>query len=187
MNLPDRTEIPFSRRKTALILVGGLLFVAAGAWLLSPYAPPPRARRFRTTQEQVQLLGLSVVVLFGVAAAFAARKLFDRRPALELGPAGLLARSSALAVGLVPWTDIAGFKVFELRGQRMVVVLVHDQAPYLARGGLLARAMRRANAAMCGSPITFASSSMRIDFDRLLELVQAYHAHYGAGAARASR
>ncbi len=187
MNLPDRTEIPFSRRKTALLLAGGLLLVAAGAWLLSPYAPPPRARGFFSTPERVKVLGLFAVVLFGAAAAFAARKLFDRRPALELGPAGLLARSSALAVGLVPWSDIAGFKVFEVRGQRMIVVLVHDPAPYLARGGPLARAMRRANAAMCGSPITFASSSMRIDFDRLLELVQAYHSHYGTGAARVSR
>lgn len=184
MSVDDERVIELSRVKIGLMIAGSLLFIAAGAWFLmasddgslvttlSRFVPP----------WFVHGLGL-VTALFGAAGAvYGIRKSFDRKPGLTLSPAGLVDNSSAVAAGFIPWSEVTGLGTFEIQGQKMLVVHVTDPARYIERGSALKRALNRANAGMCGSPIVISSNALRIPFDELRNEVAAYVSRYAAKA-----
>jgi hypothetical protein len=87
--------------------------------------------------------------------------------------------SSAVAAGLIPWSEITGLGTFELHRQKMLVIHVADPDKYVGRGNALRRAVNRANTTLCGSPIAIASNVLQIPFDELREEVAAYLSRYG--------
>jgi AraC-like DNA-binding protein len=81
---------------------------------------------------------------------------------------------------LIPWTDIAGFKVYQVQRQKFLVVLLLDPEKYLARSNPVARTLKRMSLKMSGSPITISSNSLQINFDSLTNLCSEYFQRYGS-------
>ena len=161
-----------------LLVAGGIAFVLIGLWMLG--GPPQLARYDRML---VQGIALADIVFFAAASAMGMRKLFDRRPGLELTPEGFIDNSSGVSVGLVPWAEVTGLGVWELGAARTIVLAVRDPEKYVARGGPLRRRVNRANLHLCGSPVVVSSASLQIGFDELLELFKAYLARHGGRMA----
>jgi hypothetical protein len=126
----------------------------------------------------VRAVGVAGVLAFGYTTVFGVRKSFDRKPGLVLSPTGLVDNASAVAAGFIPWSEVTGLGVFEMQGQRMLVIHVADPERYVAMGGALKRAMNRANAGMCGSPVVISANALRISFDELQREVAAYASRY---------
>jgi hypothetical protein len=180
MSVDEERVIALSRAKLALTTAGALLMAAAGVWFfvasddgslvttLGRFVPP----------WVVHALGLAAA-LFGTAGAvYGVRKSFDREPGLTLGPRGLVDNSSAVAAGVIPWSEITGLDTFEMHNQKMLVVHV-GPAKYVERGSALKRALNRANMGMCGSPIVISSNALQIPFDELRNELAAYLSRYG--------
>jgi hypothetical protein len=177
-------RIAMSREKLSAMMAGCLVCLGAGLRMmrmtdadtrigdLPPLFPAPLAHGFGV-----------LVLLFGVAiGVFCLRRFFDRRPGIVLSAAGLEDRSSATAVGLVPWREITAIREFRLAGQRMLVIEVVDVARYLRRASLPMRLLHRANAALCGSPVVISSNGLAIGFDELHERLRAFRAQFGGRA-----
>ena len=185
MTVENERVIPLSRAKLAMTIAGALLFVAAGAWFfmasdegslvttLGRFVPP----------WVVHGLGIAAA-LFGVAGVvYGVMKSFDRKPGLTLGAAGLVDNSSAVAAGFIPWSEVRGVDTFQVHNQKMLVVHVADPARYVERGSALKRALNRANASMCGSPIVISSNALRIPFDELRKELAAYVSRYAGNTS----
>lgn len=176
----DERIIELSRGKIVLMILGSLLFVAAGAWFLlasddgslvtslSRFVPP----------WFVHGLGIAAL-LFGLAGAgYGIAKSRDRKPGLTLSSAGMVDNSSAVAAGFIPWSEVTGLDTFQINTQKMLVVHVADPQKYIERGSAIKRALNRANAGMCGSPIVISSNALQIPFDELRTVVGAYVSRY---------
>jgi hypothetical protein len=171
----QETIIPLSKRKLTWTVVG------AGAFVITAIAILAFASR-SIAMYRLVIVGAGAV-FFGLAFAFGVKRLRHMPPGLTLTPDGLLDNSNGVSIGAVRWTEVTRNTVSSISTTRFLVFHVRDPAPYFARGNVLQRMGKRANAAMVGSPVTLASVALDIPFDELHRLVQAYFQKYGTQAA----
>lgn len=157
-----------SRVKLVMLTLGSLGFVALGVWMVTV------ADTHRGIPTPV--IGIASIVFFGACAVFGIRSLLDRTPGMVLRADGFEDRSSGVAVGFVPWSDVRELAMFRMRGQRFIAVHVVNPAVYEARGSALQRAAHRATTRMCGTPITISTNALRISCDELMRLVTSFMA-----------
>jgi hypothetical protein len=177
MTSSDETTVPVSKRKVLLLIVGAIGFVALGLWMFQLDAEWIESQRRFNSPTLVHSIGVAAMVFFGVATVAGVRKLFDSKPGLVLSSVGVLIDSSS--AGLIPWSDITRFDTYVIQKQKLLVVKLVAPEKYLRAGGFLRQAANRANMGMLGSPIAIASSTLKISFDELVTLCDAYLAKYG--------
>lgn len=187
MEPADETIIETSVTKLVLLVLGSCAFVAAGAWLLSLDAEEIRSGRsfhlFFNNPTAVRGLGLAAILFFGSCGVYGLFKMFDKRPGLVFSSAGIVDNASAAAAGFIPWSDVTGAHVYEMRGQKMLVIGLRDPQKYTDRGNALRRALNRANSGMSGSPVSISPVALKVGFAELVALFDRYHRKYGAPSA----
>jgi len=177
MSPSDERIIPLSKAKLLLLLVGACVFIALGIWMLQIGPEGMRSPRFKVAF--MHGIGLASIVFFGLCGLVGLRKLFETKPGLVLNSTGILDNSSGISAGFVPWSDIAGFGIFQVQTIRTLVIEVIDPDKYANRGGAIQRALKKANVRLCGSPVAISSNALKIDFDELLQLCNDYLTKYG--------
>lgn len=178
MSLPERS-IALSKGKIIGLLVAGLAFVVLGViLLLRDPAEIASGGRFNNPI-LVHTVGWLSIAFFGLCSVIALRKLFDHKPGLQLSAAGLQDNSSGIAAGLIPWPHIAAIAPYQISGQRMLVVMLHEPEPYIERGSAFRRKQNRANHKLCGSPVSISTNSLKIGYGELQQLLEQYLAAYG--------
>ena len=118
-------------------LLGSLVFVAAGGWLLASGS---------VLQAVAGVLGLA---FFGPMAAWFAVTLLRRRPALVVDERGVTDHSSPVAAGFLPWSQVR----WVAGGGAYVQLGLHRPEVVLARLGPLARLLVQANARVAGGVV----------------------------------
>ena len=182
MTTSDETIVPVSRRKVLLLIVGAIGFVALGFWMFQLDSAWIESQRRFNSPTLVHSIGVVAMVFFAAGAVAGTRKLFDSKPGLVLSSAGMLIASAS--TGLIPWSDVARFDACVIQKQKLLVVKLVAPEKYLRAGGFLRQAAQRANMGMVGSPIAIASSTLKINFDELVTLCDAYLAKYGNARAQ---
>lgn len=175
----DKKIIELSKKKIFLIILGSCAFVALGIWLYSLDAATIRALRRFNNPVLVHGIGLVSIVFFGLCGLYALIKLFDKKPGLVFSNSGIVDNASGVSAGLIPWSEVTGSEIFEVQKQKMLIIKVRNPQKYIERGGLLKRAMNKANYKMCGSPIAISSNALKINFSELLALFNRYQQKYG--------
>ncbi len=182
MNISDEMKIDLSKKKCLLYIVGSAVFVVLGFWLLSLDSEAIRPLRLFLSPILVHGIGWAGVVFFGLCGIVGVRKLFDKRPGLRFTKTGLIDNSSGVSVGLIPWSDILGTEIYRIQRQRILLVKVANPEKYIETGGPLKRWAKKANFKMYGSPISISSNALKIDFDKLVDVFNAYISRYGVNA-----
>lgn len=175
----NKTIIELSKKKISLHILLAGAFVALGAWLYSLDAEFIQSMRRFNSPLFVHSIGLATMILFGIFGGFTTWKLFDKKPGLELDSFGIIDNASALAAGLIPWTDVVDTGIYEVQKQKMLVIQVRDPDKYIKRGSPLKRLLVQANHKICGSPIVISSSALKIDFNELISLFDRHREKYG--------
>lgn len=174
----DELVIELSKGKAILMILGSFGFVAVGYWLFSMDAATMKGAP-SDDPFLVHGVGLAGMVLFSLSGIFGIRKLFDKRPGLVLNSAGIIDNSSALAAGFIPWSEITGAAIYEVRRQKMLIIKVRNPEEFIQRGNVLQQAVVKINSKMSGSPIAITSNTLKIDFPKLLSTFEQYHRKYG--------
>jgi hypothetical protein len=176
----DVVTIRASKAKLIALGVTALMFILMGVWLYE--LPPGHFGHLGPLGHvyAVRAVAVAGMVFFGCAGAFAFVKYFDTAPALTIDGRGLRDRSSAVAVGFVPWHDVAGVKEYGLLGQRFVVVMLREPDKYSGALAPWLRPIARINTRMCGSPVILAPTALELEFAQLYRLVEAGLAKYRA-------
>ncbi|HUQ11722.1 MAG TPA: STM3941 family protein [Steroidobacteraceae bacterium] len=176
--MTDQLVIRTSRKKLAFLCLMSLAFVAAGIWMLTRDDASIHEMRSLNDPLLFHAVGAAVALLFAAGAVLFVRKAFDPLPGLVLSAEGITDNSSGVAAGLIPWPDISGIKVHEIRHNKFVVILLHDNEKYLQRGNAMKRSLNRANCNMVGSPIAISPGTLDIGFVELLEELEKYRKKY---------
>jgi hypothetical protein len=183
MSTNDETVIELSKGKMVLMLLGAVAFVGIGIWFLTLDAEAIRAGRsfrlFFNSPAFAYGLGVLSIVFFGGVGVFIVKKLFDIKPGLIFNREGIIDNASVASPGFIPWSEITGIDIFEINGQKMLIVMLTDPQKYADRGNFLIRKLNNANAKMSGSPIYISANTLKIAFPQLVSLFEQYHQKYG--------
>ncbi len=160
--------VPLGKRKVALLFLGSLAFVAGSIWMWSNADIQPRYPPL-----YVKGVALLAGAFFALCAIYSCVKLFDQRPGLIVDGEGIIDNSSGVAAGRIGWDEIVGLQVYQIAGQRFLTILVTDPQKYAGRGPFFTRMANAANTRMTGSPINISSSTLRLKFEDLVEMLTA--------------
>jgi hypothetical protein len=178
----DETIIEFSPAKTALGILGCIAFVAAGVWMLTldptQVASGKSFRLFFNSPTFARALGFLAIVIFGGLAIWLAKRILSPNGGIVLNSEGIIDHASSAAAGFIPWDEIRGMSVFEMSGQKMLILHVTDPQKYIEQGSALKRKLNSSNYNMCGSPISFSTKTLKANFDELQYIFERYLQKY---------
>ncbi|GAB3238287.1 hypothetical protein GCM10027346_30710 [Hymenobacter seoulensis] len=144
-----------SRKRYALLVFGGLAFVAMGVFLI--------------VKKGYWGQGLVTILFFGAGVAIGIRQYFDTRPRLQISDEGILDRT--LGVGLIPWSDITDAYVRSINQESFICLEVLDEEVYTSRLSPLKRKLARANAALGFTTLSVNLSGVDLNPEQLLEYI----------------
>jgi hypothetical protein len=152
----ERISIGSSRLKWAVMLVGGLGFVAAGVLIL---IGDPRS-----------LIGWTSVTFFGAASVLFTWQLFDARPRVVIDSRGVLDRT--LWVGLIEWEDIRDVHLKRMLGNAFLCLELRDPAKYTSRLSPVVRRMVALNRRLGFTDLSVNLVGLKADPVQVEELVR---------------
>lgn len=179
MNNNDEKVIELSKTKILFLIAVACGFVVGGLWMFQLDSAEIASQRRFNNPILAHGIGVVSIAFFGLCGLFGIKKLFDKKPGLVLNAMGIFDNSSGVAAGLIPWTEIVGFDIFEVQNQKTLVIKVLNPERYIKAGGSLNRALNRMNFKLCGSPIAITSNTLKIGFKELLDICNAYFEKYG--------
>lgn len=167
--MSDIIEIPFSKQKILLLLIGAVGFVTLGI-LFIIYSETLETRLL--SSDLIRVAGIAAIVFFGVCFVFIAMKLLDQKTGLTIDENGITDHSNATSVGLIEWKDITRIETIKVESTSILILQTNQPEKYIsrARNWLSKRAMK-ANYKMYGSPISIISGSLKIKFNDLERLI----------------
>ncbi|MDH4472782.1 MAG: STM3941 family protein [Fluviicola sp.] len=170
MKQKEHIEIPLSKTKMTLTLLGSLAFVGIGIWFL--IKPPKISNPILGNPTLIIAVGLASILFFGFVAVSIFRKLSSKNVGLIISRQGVTDNSSGVSAGLIPWTDIQEINVSQVMSQKFLLLIVRNPQEYLdnVRNPIKRTAMK-ANYKMYGSPISISAKVLDTDFDRLHQLM----------------
>ena len=166
MTNTGRIEIPLSKSKLIKNLLGSIVFVVAGLWLLI-FQPSVSNSVFNSPL--VKYGGGILAVLFGaLGIIYFSKKLTDKKPGLIIDEKGVVDNASAVAAGFIPWSDIDHIETAKVMKQEFLMLIVKNPGDYLSKQkNMLKRKSMEMNLKHYGSPITISTHGLKYDMDQL--------------------
>lgn len=171
----DQIEIPLSKIKIGLMLIGSVAIFVLGFWMIL-HIPPlhiPKIRRNFLGNRMVFLIFGVVLVLFsGVIITILIRKLLDKRPGLIINKQGITDNSSGLSDGLILWSEIEKIIVVTANQQKFIMFILNNPQDYLSKvKNRYKRKGMQLNYKIYNAPIGISANSLQISSDKLYKLL----------------
>lgn len=169
-NTARQIEIPLSKKKLLLMLIGSIGFVALGLWFI--INPPTISNPVFGNPTVIFVTGIASILFFGLCGVYIARKLPDNKPGLIIDNVGLTDNSSGVSAGQILWSDIENISVIEIHRQKLIMLQVKNPQDYIDKqtSGIKSKMMQM-NFNMYGTPLSITSNSLQIKFDELLNIL----------------
>lgn len=178
--ISNEKAIPRSKVKSVSYLLYSIFLVAFGLWIVILSYAGPEANPPYHVPLFVEACGWFSAVFGGLAASACVKNLFNREPGLILNSVGLSDKSSGFAHGFIPWADISEFYTYKVKSQQILVIVVNNPEKYINMGNAFRRGYNRFNYKLTGSPISMSSVALKISFEELLGVCNAYLSEYGS-------
>lgn len=170
--------ISYNKGKAALVLVGCLIFVAAGAWMLLAADQEPALRALK-----MRAIGTMAIVFFGGGLLLGVRVILTGKAPLIIDEEGIIDNSSAVRAGRVRWEEIVEIKTTVIAQQHKVLtVIVSDPEKFIENGSPARQKLNAANSQLSGSPINISTTTLAIGFEELEKLLNDGLAEYRSKA-----
>jgi len=163
-------EIPLSKSKLTLMLVGCIAFVALGLWMFS-YQPtsgdPPWMIR-----PLIVTASIAATVFFGFCGFLAIKKLNSPLPGLIINNEGITNYSSGLSAGPIPWKDILEVKTTSALSQSFILIMVSNPQEHIDRQpSAIKRKAMTVNYKTYGTPVCISANGLKSNFNDLYRLL----------------
>lgn len=158
----------------AWLTLGAALFVGAGFFLMFDRSSGAG------TSIISSVIGLLSVLFFGICFCYSLVKMIQKEPSFIINEHGFVDSSSYTSSGAVAWKDIEHMFMYELMGQKMIGVKLHDEKAFLERHNGMKRKLMTANSNMVDATISIAQNSITLPIDELY-LMMMNHWQHGTG------
>jgi hypothetical protein len=167
MNQP--IEISLNKKKILPYLLGALIFVIAGIWMISLAF---QAKNQILIQAIFILVGLSSITFFGLVAIVLITKIIKSEAGMIINDDALIDNTSGVSAGFIAWNDIRKINYTYTGNHVFMVVILRKPENYIEREtNFLKRFAMRMNHKMSGSPIHILVSFLDIDLYTLNETI----------------
>lgn len=158
----DKIEIPISKTKTLLLILGCLGFVMVSIWLWS--IADEQTSRSPALIKMVSILG---ILFFGLGLVLGPKKLFDKRPGLIIDDEGIRDNMSSSGGRFISWSNITGFETIKIKSTKILLIHVNNATDIINKESKWRQKMMRYSERTYGTPISIGSGTLKIDFDKL--------------------
>lgn len=165
----NRIEIPISKTKIFILLVGAIMFVLLG--ILFIITPDTFISTIFQNPQTIRVAGVAGVLFFGTALMYGLRKLFDKKSGLIIDESGITDNTNASSVGLINWSDITDIKTEKVMSTKFLLIYTSNPDKYLESVGGLKRKLMEGNMKMYGTPLSITSNTLKYNFDKLEKLI----------------
>jgi hypothetical protein len=167
----ERTEIAMSKSKMTKMLTGSIAFVLIGLWLLI-FQPTIGNPLFDNVIVKYGI-AIAAILFFGYTLFFSIKKLADKKPGIVIDDSGIYDNSSAVSVGLIPWTDIRQISTVTVMRQEFVIIGVSNPEHYINKQpNFLKRKGMQYNYKNYGSPIAISANGLKCNVKDLVRLLE---------------
>ena len=116
--MTDVIEIPLSKKKAVLLLIGAVTFVLLG--LLFTLNPESFISSRYRNSEIIKIAGIASVLFFGLCSVFITKKLFDTKIGLRIDQKGIFDNSNARVLGLSIGKTLRKSRLYRLPQQNFL-------------------------------------------------------------------
>ncbi|KAA5532525.1 hypothetical protein F0919_17225 [Taibaiella lutea] len=163
----NRIEIPLSKTKILLTIVGSILFVIAGFYLMNTIAN----QQTKVNLTIVKGVGIAAILFFTTIGIYAIKKLFDKKTGLIIDENGILDNTNASSIGLIKWTDITVIKTEQIASTKFLLIYTINPGFYLDKAKGLTKKLMAGNNSMYGTPLSITSGALKCNFNNLEKLI----------------
>jgi hypothetical protein len=167
----ETIEIPISKLKVIIMLVGCLLFIIAGlSFVISP-------DHFKSSivgsNTMIVIAGCLGILFFGFAGFSMFKRVIDSTPGLIISEDGITDNSSGVPAGFIPWSDIIAVKEKVVANQRFINLVVKNPQDYIDRQkSAFKRKIMQKNHDIFGAAIGISAGSLKINHRQLKGILE---------------
>ncbi|MCC6725376.1 MAG: hypothetical protein IT258_12790 [Saprospiraceae bacterium] len=173
----NQIEIPLSKFKLTLLLVGSIAFVAFGAWTM--LGVPKGTHPILSNPILQYAMSVLCIVFFGFTSYFYFKKIRDTSPGLVISSEGVFDNSSGVNAGFIPWSDVTDITEFKVFKQKFVCIGVKNPQDYIDRQtSVLKRQAMQLNHTTYGAAISIAANGLECNHERLKSLLKQKHSEF---------
>lgn len=166
----NKIEIPLSKTKILLLLIGAIAFVILGTLFL--IIPDTFISPIFRNPQAIRIAGIVAVLFFGAVGLYGFRKLFDKTIGLTIDENGITDNTNATSVGLIDWNDIVEIRTEQVMSTKFLMIFTSNPDKYMERVNGFKRKLMQGNMKMYGTPLSITSNTLRYDFDDLQRLIK---------------
>lgn len=156
-----------SRWKLVLMLLGAVMFVVIGLWMVGLFGQPPESRRYSTGF--LVLIGWACILFFGLCGGIIAKRLFSAgEDEVRISASGI--RSRSWSDDMIPWSEITEISTWNSNGQSVIVLKLRDPSRYPGKG--MVAMLAKANRAMTGGDVHISMTGTDRSFDEAMAAVR---------------
>lgn len=166
----NKIEIPLSKTKILLLLIGAIVFVILGTLFLM--TPDTFISPIFRNPPAIRIAGIVAVLFFGVIGIYGFKKLFDKTIGLTIDENGITDNTNATSVGLIDWNDIVEIRTEQVMSTKFLMIFTNNPDKYMERVNGFKRKLMQGNMKMYGTPLSITSNTLRYNFDDLQRLIK---------------
>lgn len=172
-----RVEIYTSKKKSILLLIASIAFVALGIWFLM------EADNLSgwSTRNPIFTggVGIASILFFGFEILIAIKRLIKSEIALIIDPVGLNVNPKKSLTEFIKWHDILGFQEIKIQSTRIVIIGVKNPEYWLEREvNVIRKKLMQFNINSYNSPFNIAAAGLDISSDELIKELNSYFEKY---------
>ena len=119
-----------SKWRVLLLVLGSMIFVAIGLWMIGAFGPAPSSGRYDS--DWLAFVGWFAVLFFGLCSVLWVRRLFIASEQIRIDRTGIYSRQ--WSDDMIPWSEITSVTTWTYRGQDVIVIHLREPARYPGKG-----------------------------------------------------
>ncbi|UII81663.1 STM3941 family protein [Flagellimonas sp. CMM7] len=164
--MKDNIEIPLSRIKLVLIILGCAMFLALSVFILL------NAENMQTRKAEnpfiMRAIAVIAILFFGAILISVFKKLFENRMGMIISDKGIWDNSNGVSIGLIAWEDIQNIRKSQVMLTKFLLIDVKNPEKYIGNASSKFKAsIMRKNMQTYGTPISISSGGLKWGFSKI--------------------
>ncbi len=173
----NQVEIYTSKKKSILMLIGSIIFIALGIWMLI------NANNFTGWKARnpilTQGIGVISIIFFGFGIFVGIKRLIKTELALIIDSKGLNVNPKKSLSEYIEWKDILGFREIKIKSTRIIIIRVKNPDQWIEKEkSFFRRKLMQFNLNYYDSPFNISAAGLDIRYKELKDKLNSYFKEY---------
>jgi len=167
----DHIDIPNSRIKLFILLLGAIVGIAVGVWFIIDPSKFEYARVYYTPDWKTEIIGCVCVISCSLCVLGIIYMIFKNKPGLVINQSGIMI-GRATPKHIITWCDIEKFGMIDISQTRLIQIYIKNPQQYIqAQKSWFKRKLMEFTYKRYGAIFSITTSTLKCDFDQLYDFL----------------